>query len=82
MCSEDGILREPTLDERRTLLQGKYEEGRGRGGREVLIAGRQGAKTKFGRREALGFGARGGGYGNKVNSWVGFHDSLEQAHKR
>jgi len=45
VCNEDGILREPTLDERRTLLQGKYEEERGSGGRELLIVGRRRAKT-------------------------------------
>ena len=45
MCNEDGALRESTLDERRTLLPGKYEERRGSGGREVLIVGRAGAKA-------------------------------------
>jgi len=38
MYNEDRTLREPTLDERRTLLLGKYEERRGSGGREVLMA--------------------------------------------
>ena len=42
MCNEDGTLREPTLDERRTLLPGKYEEGRGSGREGVFIVGGMG----------------------------------------
>ena len=58
MYNEDETLRESILDERRTLLLGKYEERRGSGRKRVFIMERQECQEAvyFGRQEVLGLG--------------------------